>query len=83
MNNPIDTRILSVDRTRPVNFERIVILISNSYRTIFSYKYFHIDCGLRRKQYLRYRQRILEKSFYCVRKKVKITTTKNQKQHRH
>jgi hypothetical protein len=52
-----------------VNFERIVIFISNSYLSILSYNYFHTDRGLRRKQHLRYRQRIHEKSFYCVRKK--------------
>jgi len=52
-----------------VNFELIVIFISNSYLTIFSYNYFHIDRGLRRKEHLRYRQRIHKKSFYSVRKK--------------
>jgi CRISPR/Cas system-associated endonuclease/helicase Cas3 len=49
--------------------ERTVIFISNLYLTIFSYNYFHIDRGLRRKQHLRYRQRIHEKSYYCVGKK--------------
>ncbi len=53
----------------PANFVHIVIFISKSCLTIFYNNYFHIDRDLRRKQNIRYRQRVHEKSFYCVQKK--------------